>query len=596
MKKLMSLLLVFVMILGMFAACGSEDAPGIDQEQGEEPLEITFWIPTGEDSTYYPSYDDNPAIKYLESREYNGRKIDLKFVVPVSGSEMDNFNTLLVSEEYCDIINMNMATMSAAELYEDGYIYDLTPYIEEYMPNRWALMQKYPELVPYMYTAVGGEKKLFQIGAILDEPLANSFGFQYRRDWIVKYGKNPTTGEAFTCGYTDPENSDTYYDDVVFPSGGPDPVYISDWEWMFEIFTIALEEQGITDGYCTSLYYLGYNESGNLFTSFGGSAPLWYRDPDGNAAFAGTSESMKSYLMCMNSWYEKGWLDKAFAEHTTDQFYAIDTSKVHTGKVGMWTGRKSETGDLIDNGEELTKGAMVFGARQPINDLYGAEETRGQTPYSMYQQERTGGGGVVITNKVSEEDLPTVLAFLDYLYTPEGGAICCFGLTKEQFESIQDETYIKFGLQDGAYTVDIQEDGTHKITRNDILLADNALATAVSGKRMNQGYYAKGYAQGQRDSYTLLAQNAIAEWDHYTNTGFIQRGLRAQFTSDESAQYNKVYANVSTFMSINIPKFIKGELDIENPEDWEDYCKMLNKYSPEKVVKIYQRVFDSMKQ
>ena len=25
----------------------------------------------------------------------------------------------------------------------------------------------------------------------------------YRRDWIVKYGTNPVTGEAFTGGYTD---------------------------------------------------------------------------------------------------------------------------------------------------------------------------------------------------------------------------------------------------------------------------------------------------------------------------------------------------------------------------------------------------------
>lgn len=591
MKKRLALFLVMAMVLSTFAACGAGEASG--DKGADAPVEISFWIPTGEDATYYDSYDENPVVKYLESLEYNGKKIDLKFVVPVSGSELDNFNTLLATEEYCGLINMNISTMSTAELYEDGFIWDLTPYLDEYMPNYSGLMKKYPELAPYMYSAVNGEKKVLNVAVVLDEALANFMGFQYRRDWIVKYGKHPETGAAFTSGYTDPADTDTYYDDVVFPSGGTDPVYISDWEWMFEIFDAAMADLGITDGYCLSMYYMGYMESGELFNAFGGSNPMWYRDLDGKAAFAGTSENMKSYLLCLNNWYEKGWLDKAFAEHTSDQAFSIDVSKIHTGKVGMWVGRVSQTGTQIDSGEELTKGAVVFGARPPINDVYGAPETQGQTPYSLYQKERAGGMGVVVSNKISEEDLPTVLTFLDYLFTPEGGALCSFGLNKEQFESVQDETYIKFGLQDGAYSLEVLEDGTHKVTRNDILLSDSSLGIAVSGKRMNLGYYPKGFSQGQRDSYTLLAQNAIAQWDYYINTGTIQKSLRSHFTADESAMFNKVHNNVNTHMSINIPKFIRGELDV-NGSDWDDYCKLLNKYSPEKVTRAYQRVFDEM--
>jgi hypothetical protein len=34
-----------------------------------------------------------------------------------------------------------------------------------------------------------------------------------------------------------------------------------------------------------------------------------------------------------------------------------------------------------------------------------------------------------------------------------------------------------------------------------------------------------------------------------------------------------------------------GTLDIENEEDWEDYCIMLNKYGPDKISKVYQRLF-----
>ena len=47
-------------------------------------------------------------------------------------------------------------------------------------------------------------------------------------------------------------------------------------------------------------------------------------------------------------------------------------------------------------------------------------------------------------------------------------------------------------------------------------------------------------------------------------------------------------------MAQSIPKFITGALNV-NGSDWDNYCKMLNKYSPDKVTKIYQRIFESVK-
>ena len=57
---------------------------------------------------------------------------------------------------------------------------------------------------------------------------------------------------------------------MVFPSGGDEPIYISDWEWMFDIFAKAMDDLGITDGYCYAPYYLGYLETGDLSSGFGG--------------------------------------------------------------------------------------------------------------------------------------------------------------------------------------------------------------------------------------------------------------------------------------------------------------------------------------
>ena len=589
MKKLVAILLSMLLILSLISCNKGEVKSG--EEAKTETVEVTWWISRGEDSTYYMSYDDNPAVKYLETLDFNGKKVDLKFLVPVTGAERDNFNTLLMTEEYAKIFDMSYCTSTATELYEDDIIWDLTPYIEEYMPN-YSRIIKDPEFVPYVYSPVDGEKKILSLYNLKSEVTSNFMGLNYRRDWVAKYGTNPFTGEKFNYGYTDESDYNTYWDDVVFPNGTENPIYVSDWEWMFEIFEKAMADLGITDGYCISIYYKGFSEAGGNFDSaFGGGCPMWYKDQNGNAAFGGTSEELKTYLILMNSWYNKGWLDKNFADHTSDQIYAIESAKINSGKVGAFIGRRGNAGGQMDSGDKLTEGIMIYGARPAINDVYGSDEMKNKEPYSLYQYSRIGVN-ICISKKTTEDELKTILTMLDYLYSDEGSSLLALGLSKEEFESIQDPTYKKYGLEDGAYTKAINEDGSVVFERNPKLLEDNNLASAMALKRVTCGYYVPGIVPALNRSYDTCSLRNMTEWDYYLNTGYIDKSLRAQFTSDEAAVYSKVYSNVDTYMSQNIPKFIMGVLDV-NGVDWDNYCKMLNKYSPNKVTAIYQRVFDS---
>ena len=589
MKKALAVIFTLATII-CIVSCGGKTGG----KSANETVEITWWIPRGEDSTYYMSYDDNPAVRYLETMQFNGKNIDLKFTVPISGSERDNFNTLLMTEDYCKVFDMSYCTSSPEELVNDGIIWDLTPYMKEYMPHYMEIIENDPFLAPYVYNIVNGEKKVLSLYSITYEILGNFMGLNYRRDWVAKYGKNPFTGAAFTYGYTDPADYNTYYDDVVFPNGTSDPIYVSDWEWMFGIFEKAIADLGITDGYCISLYFKGYSEAGGNFASaFDGGTHMWFRDKSGNAAFGGSSEAMKTYIQMMNSWYRKGWLDKNFAERTSDQVFAIDSAKINSGKIGAFIGRRGNTGGQMDNGDKLTEGIMIYGARPVINDVYGSDAMKNNEPYSLYQYSRLRGN-LCISKKASEEDLKTILSMLDYLYTEEGGCLLAFGMTKEQNDVLQDPTYTKYYLTNGAFNRETLADGSMAYHRDEKLLDDNDLASAMAAKRLTIGYYSKGFVPALNESYTKCALQAMAEWDYYYNTGYIDKALRNQFTSDEAATYSKVYANIDTYMSQNIPKFITGALDV-NGADWDNYVKMLNKYSPNKVTAIYQRIFDSVR-
>jgi len=608
MKRAISLTLCLLMLLStaLLIGCGGKEEAAVSSD-GSKPLEITWWIPVGEDSTYYDSYEQNPVVKFFESQEFNGRKLKFKFQVPISGAELDNFNTLLATEDYAVVMDMSRSTTSAAELYEDGVIYDLTPYIDQYMPNYKKAVEEHPESRQFLYSNVNGEQRMLAISSITNETLNNFMGWLYRRDWIAKYGVNPSTGAAFT--YSKDESG--WHDDVVFPSwyneklksfyltvdpewDGTCPVFISDWEWMFDIFTKAQADLGITDGYCLSILYKGYNEDGSLFTAFGGGAPLWHLTPDNNAGFGGDTESMKAYIECLSNWYSKGWLDKQFSERTADQAYSINTAASHAGKIGMFTGRRAETGDLLESADmPYTQGIMVQGAYQPINDIYGSEETQLKVPYSMYQYSHVRNSQV-ITKKISEEDLPTLLTFFDYLYTTEGGLKLCLGLTKEEVAEMQDPTYAKFNLEYGYYEDGVNEKGIPVYVRNPATREDNNLASAVAGKRMSVGLYDWGFVPALNQSYTPEAVQCMLAWDHYQNYGYIQKQTNDQFTADDSATYNKVKANVDTYMSTQIPQFISGKLNV-NGDDWGSYCRMLKKYGYQNVTDSYQRICDMFK-
>lgn len=591
MKKALLIVLAIFMVIGLVSCSKDSSAKGSSKQ---ETVKISWWIPRGEDSTYYMSYDENPAIHYLETKEFNGKKIDLTFLVPISGAEKDNFNTLIMTEDYPMIFDMSYCTSNPAELLEDGVIWDLTPYMEEYMPNYMRIINSDASLAPYVYNAIDGEKKIITLYSITNETLGNFMGLNYRRDWVAKYGKNPFTGAAFTYGYTDPSDYNTYYDDVVFPNGTSDPIYISDWEWMFGIFDIAMADLGIKDGYSISLFYKGFCESGGGFDSaFGGGTPLWYRNQNGDAEFGGTSEALRAYLEMMNAWYKKGWLDKNFTDHTADQVYAIESAKMNSGKVGAFVGRRGNAGGLMDNGDALTSGIMIYGARPAINDVYGSDAVKNKEPYSLYQYSHLRGN-LCISTKATEDQVKTILAMLDYLYTEEGGCLLAFGLTKEMNAEINDPVFAKYNLDNGSFHRETLADGSFKYHRDEKLLADNDLASAMAAKRITIGYYSPGFVPALNDSYTVCALRNMAEWDYYYNTGYIDKALRAQFTAEEASTYSKVYTNVDTYMSQNIPKFITGALDVKGA-DWDNYVKMLNKYSPNKVTAIYQRIFEASK-
>jgi len=590
MRKFISIS-IFALLVFALVSCKSNTS-----NNGDSVTEEFSWFGTvANDLNYYDSMDDNPVMQYLNLLSFNtndeGQDVHLSFdfQTPVSGQELSTSVTMISTGTYTDVMSMSSYKQagSVLDLYEQGIALDLTYYVENYMPNYLAFLDSHPDYARTASVNIDGEKKYIELYSYQENFVAWC-GWQYRRDWIVEYADNVYGGTPFTS-WTD---TDGYHDDVVFPSGGSDPIYISDWEWMFEIFKYAREDLEISGGHVMSLYYPGYIRTGDLVASFGGGNPMYYQE-DGVVQAGMTSDNFRTYLQAMNTWYANGWIDTHFAERTSDAFYQTAINDIFMGKVGLWIGSAPTLEDGIQNGlpnspeNGYTEGAMVFGARQPINDVYGSEEQQNIVPYTFYQP-TLEGTSIIITEAAKDKDLVALCSLLDYMFSEEGKILFQYGLSKEQYELTQNDFMTEYGFTNGAWEWIEESDGEMNIKMVDGVDPGSDLEGALKAGR----FFGLGTREYEHSVYSATETHSREEWEVYTQTGNFLDSLIGQMSPDDAETYSKLFSQINSFLERNVPALINGEKDPYDDDDWNAFVNAINKYNPSTGTEILQELLE----
>jgi len=569
--------------------------------QQQADIVYSVWLYTAQDPTYYSTYEENPVLNYLLKDQYAGKKIAFSFQVPATGQAQNNYQTMIAGGEFPDLMQSSVAD-AAPVMYANGYIQDITGLVKTWMPNYYSLIMSEQELHNAVVFTIDGEERILSINTIADRSQYVDFGGMcYRRDWIVKYGVHPETGAAFTGGFASGDVDD-WTDDVMFPSwydpakreaalaidpawDGTEPFFISDWEWMFEIFTRAQADLGITDSYCVSMYYPGFTWAGGLCSCFGEGGIIWYADADNQVAFGGTSDSTRAYFTCLNNWYNKGWLDGDFNERVGDAFYMIDSAAIRQGKVGMWCGVKGDLGGRIDSGSGYTEGIFVSGCSYPVNDVYGDDSCRYIAPRVMNIDTSRVSTGFYVMSGSDQEDLIPLMVFLDQLYAGDGAVLRTLGLNAEQLQKADTAFYDAYGLSDGAYTM---KDGVYTV--NSAIIHDSgSLSVAASLDKLPGLSVVDHVDRGLSPSL----ERSLKAWIRYDNKGRIWGSTAMLNTSVADSDFaQNALTKVLNYMESNAYKFIKGEKDITSDKAWKDWCKALEKFNVKKVSDRLQPYLD----
>ena len=200
-------------VLSATLVFGATSLMGCGKSGSGDTCEI--WLYQAQDAEYYKDYADNPVLKYLLSQD-EWSDLKLEFTVPPAGTAQDNYSTMVTSGDFPTLMQ-NSVSDPAPTMYDNGYIQDITDYVKEYMPNYYKLIQSNEELKEKVVYNIDGEDKILSIATVNESAPYTYSGLVYRRDWIAKYGKDPSTGEAFTGQYTNADDLDSWEDNVKIP-------------------------------------------------------------------------------------------------------------------------------------------------------------------------------------------------------------------------------------------------------------------------------------------------------------------------------------------------------------------------------------------
>ena len=579
-KKLLAALLAGCMCAGLLAGCGNgegapvsgqggsesskaaekssvsqEDTAGAEQEPDVSThLNISAWVHTDDNEDgYFSDFNENPVLDYL-SEKFN---VTFEWQIPPTGSESEQMNLMIGSGDYTDVFDSTFSQQSCQELYEDGVIQDLTPYVEKYMPNYMALIESSETLQKSAYTDEG---RIIYIPNLPNEASLSWGGMIYNR----KILEDMTDGK------------------IQFPSGKEEPYSVEDWEYMLDLMKQYYDASGLTDYACLILPATGYFQAGDILTGFG-TTGNYYVDESGKVQFGVLTKEFYNYLVKMNEWYEKGYIYQDFASRSDDPFYFPNTALTYSGSAGIFYGLVSQLYGAMsvpEYGIEMDYRALTA----PVDTANNSTPLPANGMVNSNESVDVFTGGWVVSSACKEEELIRWLQICDYLFSEEGSMMKSYGLTKEQ--AGDNAIYAKLGMQDGAYWFDDKGEFVYNPVSDPFSVEatvkkENQLRIARLPGLTNWTYYNQKSDEGVQEAHKVWTSNGYS--------ACIPVGVT--LTVDENKTYSPLYTACNDYISSMVPKFIMGTEPLTE-ESFHSFEQQIISLGMDKCLELYQTAYD----
>lgn len=539
MKRIMTLALAAVMVLGL-VACGGGPKTNGDADQ-------TDFLIVGGMSTLSSGNDSNPVL--MELAEKAGVEIEWDLM---SDSLGEKVGVLIGGNQLPDaFIAVGFSANDINEYGEDGTFIDLTPYITpEIMPNLSAILEAHPEIragitqadgciygLPsgeLMGTAAIGAEEDLSIYSIPEFSMIN-------KTWLDELGLEVPTNltelhdvlVAFRDNDMATRNGNAAGSTIPMSTG------YDQWCWGQEIFYAGFGFTNFTSDVCADLV----------------------AKPDGTVEFVSTTDAYRDAVSYFHDWYAEGLMDLEMFSQSTSQLI----SKVSQGRVGVttWWYIEEIAGEHSDD--------FVF-----LPPMYGPVGTKYENTRNVNLRSGPGvtSGNLNITSACGNPEL--LLKYFDQWYDGETVMQLQYGpigvyFTEKDANGVwqvitEDEAQAQFGKSAGELK------GQYEVYGPRLILADY----------YNNVFY-------MEDRATERLEDLTNEWMPYVEST-VSYPNDINFTSEELEVISRYKADFVSQVAEYEGTWLKngGPTD----EEWNAYLQMLeDSCGMSRLLDVYQEAY-----
>ena len=489
-----------------------------------EKKELSYWI--GWNNSYVENPGDLTAIKALEEQT----NVHINWIAVSDQEASEKFGLMLASGDWPDMVQgaANRYTGGLVQAVEDGLFYDLTEYVEEYMPVYHDLRQYNDRVLCDTVTDDGRILACYTLKSTLEELTGESVwaGLVIRQDWLDE------------CGLEVPETVEEWENVLVA------------FKERYHIYPLMLGDPSGIDRY------------GAFLTAYGVLNEFYQED--GVVKYGPMEEGYKDYLMQTNRWYEMGLIDPNFSSVAFEWI----SPELISGTYGAGTILHLMVADApVSAGYDVPENYYLTPVTNPV--LKKGDPVHGVL---------TGRESIVFGKETSVttkcQDLELACRWLDYMYTEEAMRLTSMG--------IEGETYLDNG--DGTYSVGpvIQE----QLEKKEYPSLQDALSTHVlfthGFNRFN--FNALQYLDPSASANSNLAYQA---WDQ--NLADLSISSYVTMTSDETVASASVYTDIQTLVQEGTVQFITGARSFD---EYDQFVDQMKKYGIEDCIRYRQAALD----
>ncbi len=516
--KKSAMFIAALLCIGVIAGCGKGDT-AVDSEA----VTLSWWCKNAT-SGYINSYSDIEAFKVAGEK----CNVNIDFIHPIAGQEAEQFNVVVASGDYPDIVEYNWAAYQGGILkaVSDKVIISLDEYInEETMPNFYKILMGNDEYRKELKNSDGS----ISIFPCFNESLEINpyIGPTIRQDWLDKLGL-----------------------DI--------PETIDDWHEVLKAFKTG-DPNG--NGEADEIPFV--DDSNGCFRFFAGAwgtSTGLQLDEDGKVIYAPAYPEYKEWLETMTAWYAEGLIDQEYASQNRKNIDYKMTSDIGGAYVGF-TG--SQMGNYISSRKNDGTSYKLVAAPWPKG-----VKGKAYCGYDGMRRLMTASTGAAITTQ--NKHIDRTMKLFDYMYSEEGIILRNYGIEGVSYNKTENGYEYTDAIMKPANGEDPVKALAHYAIPNwgsagTVMLNDTY--DKISRSLEEQKHAAEIWAQG--DMSLLLPT--------------------LSFTAEESEVISDTMADITTCRNEFTTKVILGA---ESIDGWDNYIAKIKSMGVDKLEAVYQAAYD----